>query len=192
METYYIPGIYRNTDSGEKIFGKEIPACINNGGYHLVTLKVYADGLIDCWGLVDFKGFKEKVRDGWVTVEVPPGHRINMLDLFYGDTTGLTFHVKNEDLIKKVGETIRQLQGKSTASDRCLKAFLLFMRSPSEEARADVAKNYEMVAEHHRKYILGDQDVKDGPLRLLISAKETPKDIANWREWYFVRETKIL
>ena len=38
----------------------------NGGTYFLTDLKVYADGMIDCWGLVDFTTFRQKVASGWV------------------------------------------------------------------------------------------------------------------------------
>lgn len=44
-----------------------VTSSLRNGAtYYLSDLKVYADGLIDCWGLVDVDGFREKVGQGWV------------------------------------------------------------------------------------------------------------------------------
>jgi hypothetical protein len=67
---------YRLGDDGERIEGTWRPAFIKNGDtYFLTDLKIYADGLIDCWGLVDIDGFREKVRSGWVATSLSEGGR---------------------------------------------------------------------------------------------------------------------
>jgi hypothetical protein len=41
-------------------------AFIHNGDrYYIAAIKVYQDGMIDCWGLLDFAGFRQKVAEGW-------------------------------------------------------------------------------------------------------------------------------
>src|SRR5262249_57840069 len=54
---------YRVQD-GKRIDGVFFMAFIHNGNYHLRHISVYQDGMIDCWGLVDFEGFRKKVRSG--------------------------------------------------------------------------------------------------------------------------------
>jgi hypothetical protein len=51
---------------GKRIDGVFFLAFIHNGDYHLSPISIYQDGMIDCWGLVDFERFKERVRSGWV------------------------------------------------------------------------------------------------------------------------------
>lgn len=63
----YVTDIYRKDTDGRVIFGKGLAAFIHNGRYHHVTIKIYQDGMIDCWELVDLVGFKEKVRRGAVS-----------------------------------------------------------------------------------------------------------------------------
>lgn len=54
--------------------GLFLQAFIKNGDHYFVTeIKVYKDGMIDCWGMVDFDGFKEKVKQGWVKTNLPEG-----------------------------------------------------------------------------------------------------------------------
>jgi hypothetical protein len=62
---------YRVLDDGERIEGTWRHVFIKNWQtYFLADLKVYADGLIDCWGLVNIEGFCEKVRQGWVATTI--------------------------------------------------------------------------------------------------------------------------
>lgn len=66
---------YRDVD-GRRIEGTWRPIFIKNGGtHHLADLKIYADGQIDCWGMVDLQGFSEKLRSGWVATSLPSGAR---------------------------------------------------------------------------------------------------------------------
>jgi hypothetical protein len=70
---------YRITEDGTRIDGVFAMAFIHNGDYHLTHISIYEDGMIDCWGLVDFAKFKKKVRSGWVVTQPPkkaPDQRI--------------------------------------------------------------------------------------------------------------------
>ncbi len=60
----YFNRTYRVEQDGTRIDGVFVLAFIHNGRYHLTPIRNYQDGMIDCWGLVDFEGFKEKVRSG--------------------------------------------------------------------------------------------------------------------------------
>ncbi|MYV61940.1 DUF1768 domain-containing protein, partial [Streptomyces sp. SID4931] len=63
---------YRIAD-GVRIPGTWRHAFIRNGRYFLTDLFIYADGLIDCWGLVTIEEFEEKLRTGWVATTLPDG-----------------------------------------------------------------------------------------------------------------------
>jgi hypothetical protein len=49
--------------------GMAIPIFIHNGHLFLTDLGVFADGLVDCWGMVDMEGLQVKLREGWVRPE---------------------------------------------------------------------------------------------------------------------------
>ncbi|MFD4764425.1 hypothetical protein ACFWOJ_38155 [Streptomyces sp. NPDC058439] len=42
---------------------------------------IYADRLIDCWGLVTLEEFQEKLRSGWVATSLPDGAEASAHDL---------------------------------------------------------------------------------------------------------------
>src|SRR5262245_58553150 len=56
-----------------RTYGKAIPAFIHNFSYHLVTVDVYADGAINCWGFVDLPLFRGKLAQGWVVPRAEVG-----------------------------------------------------------------------------------------------------------------------
>ncbi|HEY0605339.1 MAG TPA: hypothetical protein VGD58_20630 [Herpetosiphonaceae bacterium] len=181
--------IYRKTKDGQIILGKGLPAFIHNGNYHQVTIKVYADGLIDCWQLVDLDGFKQKIREGWVVTQVPAGKRISCHHLFYGSAT-LNCYVEIDEFVKEVEDTVRELQGQPTSSRLCKQAFETYLRQPSSDHQAALREAYERVPKHLRVYVLHDMDAKDGPIKRTISAH--PLDaatLASYRQWY-LRDTE--
>ncbi|MCX4403273.1 hypothetical protein OG840_15880 [Streptomyces sp. NBC_01764] len=76
-----------NRITSRKADGIRIPgtwrhAFIRNGGtFFLTDLVIYADGLIDCWGLVTVDEFEQKLRSGWVATDLPEGAEASAHDL---------------------------------------------------------------------------------------------------------------
>ena len=64
-----------------KTYGRAIPAFIHNGSYFFVTVDVYSDGAIDCWGFVDRSLFPTKVKSGRVATMPPVGDSISIFNL---------------------------------------------------------------------------------------------------------------
>ena len=176
--------IYRKTQDGQIIFGKGLPAFIHNGDYHQEIIEVYADGLINCWQLVDLDGFKQKVREGWVVTQVPAGKQITCHHLFYGRST-LTCYVEIDEFVKEVEDTIRDLQEQPTSSDLCEEAFCAYLREPTTEHHVALRDAYERVPRHLRVYVLHDMDAKDGPIKRVISSHPlAAADLTYYRQDY--------
>lgn len=109
---------YRMAD-GVRVPGTWRHAFIRNFDYHLTDLFIYADGLIDCWGLVTLEEFEEKLCSGWVATELPEGAEASAFDLarwkFAEPRTWLT----PEILVAEIRDTIDQLNGRPDSRDRC-------------------------------------------------------------------------
>lgn len=59
--------------------GRTIPGIIHNGpSYFLTSLRVYSDGLIDCWSMVDLAGLRDKIAEGWLVPSVPVEGRLSI------------------------------------------------------------------------------------------------------------------
>lgn len=165
----YLERTYRIVD-GERIEGSWRHIFIKNGGtYHLSALKVYADGMINCWGLVDFTTFQQKVASGWVATDLPQGAQASAFELgnwcFDQPWSALTPHL----LIAEVADEIEHLAGRPTSEDRCIAALDRYLDEMSEDNLAALRDAYHAVPEHLRIFLLGDQDAKDWPLRVLIT-----------------------
>ncbi|MFF3937426.1 NADAR family protein [Streptomyces phaeofaciens] len=155
---------------GVRVPGTWRHAFIRNGGsYFLTDLFVYADGLVDCWGLVTLDGFAEKLRTGWVATDLEAGARVSAHEMavwkFDEPHTWLTPGL----LLAEVRDTIDQLNGRPDSTDRCLAAVDAFLADRTEEKRATAREAYLAIPETQRHYALGDMDRKDWPLQVLVA-----------------------
>jgi ribA/ribD-fused uncharacterized protein len=157
-------------DGEERIEGTWRHVFIHNGpAFYLADLIVYADGAVDCWGLVPFPTFVEKVRNGWVATNIPDGAAGSAHHVGAWTFTNPRNAVSPEMLIGEVADEIAQLQGQPTSDRRCEAALDTYLSEPTEENRVRLAAAYEEIPAHMRRYVLGDQDNKDAPLRILLA-----------------------
>lgn len=159
---------YRTAD-GVRVPGTWRHAFIRNGDYFLTDLFIYADGLIDCWGLVTLEEFEEKLRCGWVATELPDGARASGHQLAAWRFREPHSWYTPELLLAEVRDTIEQLNGRPDSTDRCLAAVDAFLADRTEENRAIARAAYHAIPETQRHYALGDMDRKDGPLQVLVT-----------------------
>jgi hypothetical protein len=159
---------YRTTDDGERVDGVFAMAFIHNGNYHLTHISIYRDGMINCWELVTFEEFKEKVRSGWVVTQPPPDARISVSFLASFTATDASYWIKPEEFIREIADEIDRLNGRSTSSMRCSEAWHAYEELSSEANKEALRLAYEAVPEHNRRFVLGDMDRKDHPIRRVL------------------------
>lgn len=160
---------YRDVD-GRRVEGTWRHVFINNGGtYYLTDLKVYADGLIDCWGLVDLDGFRQKLTSGWVATTLPDGGRASGHLLASWTFNSPAFTPTIDDLYGEVADEIERLAGRPTTSDLCVEAAHRYVETRTEEDRLRLVDAYLKIPETHRTFVLGDMDHRDWPVRALAT-----------------------
>ncbi|WP_406864974.1 NADAR family protein [Streptomyces sp. HUAS MG47] len=159
------PKIHRIVD-GERIDGVSRPAFLRNGDHHyLVQLGIYADGLIDCWGLVTLEEFAADVRRGRVVTRFEDGMRAAVFETVEWEFGRVLSHpLTPESLIAEVRDDIDELNGRPDAVQRAWHAVDAFRVEPTEERRAALRAAYEQIPEHERHAALADHSVGDGPL----------------------------
>ncbi len=145
-------------EDGVEIPGTFTHAFIHNGKYFLAEIKVYKDGTIDCWELVNFEEFKQKIAQGWVVTSLPNNAEVSVSFLATFKATNVQAGVKEEEFIKEVADEIEKLNGRSTSTDRCVKAFQRFQAEQDEDARQHLEAAYEAVPEHLRWFMLDELD----------------------------------
>ena len=163
---------YRTTKDGTRIDGVFAMAFIHNGEYFLTHISIYQDGMIDCWGLVDFEEFKRKVRSGWVVTQPPKDARVSVSFLASFTAADASYWIEPEEFIKEVADEIEGLNGRPTTSDRCREAWAAYEASPSEATKEALRVAYEAMPKHQRRCVLYDQDRKDGPIRAVLYRHE--------------------
>ncbi|MEU2154693.1 NADAR family protein [Streptomyces sp. NPDC019396] len=161
--------IHRVAD-GVRIPGTWRHAFICNGGrYFLTDLAIYADGLIDCWGLVTLEGFEEKLRSGWVATTLPDGAEASAHDLAMWKFSEPQVWIEPEWLLAEVRDTIESLNGRPDSTERCMEAVEVFLADRTEENRDTAREAYLAIPVSKRLYALGDMDHKDWPLQVLVA-----------------------
>ncbi|MFD4240532.1 NADAR family protein [Streptomyces sp. NPDC058525] len=159
---------YRTVD-GVRIPGTWRHAFIRNGRYFLTDLFIYADGLIDCWGLVTIEEFEEKLRSGWVATTLPDGAKASAHGLAYWNFSEPQSRLTPELLAAEVRDTIDQLNGRPDSTGRCLAAVDAFLADRTEENRTAAHTAFLAIPASRRRYALSDMDTKDWPLRVLVA-----------------------
>ncbi|MEU2243818.1 NADAR family protein [Streptomyces sp. NPDC018338] len=159
---------YRTAD-GVRIPGTWRHAFIRNGSYFLTDLFIYADGLIDCWGLVTIEQFEEKLRTGWVATTLPDGAEASAHDLASWKFSEPRSWLTPELVVAEVRDTIDQLNQRPDSTGRCLAAVDAFLADRTEDNRAAAHAAFLAIPSSQRRYALGDMDSKDWPLRVLVA-----------------------
>lgn len=157
-------GIYR-LDNDKLILGVALKAYIHNLYFYIADIKVYADGLIDCWGLVNLEQFKEKAREGWVVTQIPDSAEVEYDDIASMTVSRVESHIELDEFVKEVEDAINALNGETTASQKCREAFTDYTNDPSWANKAKLSEAYYAVPKHNRVYILGDMDYKDARIK---------------------------
>lgn len=162
--------ITHRTADGVRIPGTWRHAFIRNGGqYFLTDLYIFADGIVDCWGLVTLDEFEQKLRSGWVATSLSEGTRASAHGLASWKFADPHCRLTPELLLAEVRDTVEQLNGRPDSTARCLAAVDVFLADRTEENRAAVRATYLAIPETQRLYALGDMDHKDWPLQALIA-----------------------
>lgn len=160
----------------EVVKGVSLPVFIYNLNFHLTDIHIYEDGMIDCWELVDYEGFLQKVKSGWITTSIPDGAMIYAFPLGNIETDKFYPNRTEEDLIKEVRGILDGFKGKKTVEQSCLDAFNAYVKNPTAENKDNLRVAFELVPQHNRRFLLGDMDVDDVPIRAAIYGEKVFKE----------------
>ena len=162
---------YRQED-GKIIIGVALPIFIHNVSYHLTEIQIFQDGKIDCWGLVDFDGFIGKLKQGWLQTTIPNNEKVFAFPLGNFEVSSFAPQKNSEELIKEVRDILERLNSRPTSDMICEKAFKAYISNPTVENETQLRMSYENVPIHNRRFILGDMDVDDIPIRVVLYGEE--------------------
>jgi hypothetical protein len=142
------------------VLGVFLTAFINNGAYYLTKIGVYADGMIDCWGLVDFEGFIRKAKSGWVVTMLPEGAEVGISDFTMFTANKMLYSVPESEFIKEVLDAIEELNARPSSMLLFVEAKKKYWNSPTEENQKLMHEAFEKVPHHKNKFVTNPRDRK--------------------------------
>jgi uncharacterized protein (TIGR02996 family) len=158
---------------GKVVPGVYFPAFIHNfDKYYLASIVAYVDGMVDCWGLVTFAEFKEKVRDGWVVTSIPDGARVNIHNVAFFTVSGVSVNGPEEEFVKDVANAIEELNGRPTAQARLIQAIGGLREQDTPELRSEFRRAYADLPAYLRRYFFGSRRERHTDLQRLLDGDE--------------------
>ncbi|GGN90011.1 hypothetical protein GCM10011579_085530 [Streptomyces albiflavescens] len=135
--------------------------------YVVVDLVVFADGAVRCDEPTDLAGLEKLLASGRISVTRPdaPARPAEPSKWASRSSEPLT----PDGFLLEVADLIEELSGRPTAAQRCHDAIQRYQREPTEPHRAALRDAYLAVPPHLRIYVLGDMDLQDRPLRILVT-----------------------
>jgi hypothetical protein len=185
--------IGRRNNLGEVIPYKSFDGFIKNGEHvYFTKFAVYADGIINCWGEVDIEGFKQKIKEGWVCLSPKEGDEIHF-DGFYVVAKEICVFCNDteERILNTINSIIDELNGIDW-NERCVNAFNDWYKNKTEDNRKILEDCYLKVPEQDRRYLLGDMDNKDIPIRVAIYGNKEIKGHVHFAVSRMLVETEDL
>ncbi|MFD8951492.1 NADAR domain-containing protein [Streptomyces xanthophaeus] len=142
-------------------------------GRHPEHLFVYADGSLrlGTYETTDLTRLREQLASGRIALRPDPGPepapepgpaRPKWEQRYPEPRT-------DESFLAEVAEEVARLAGRPTAGDRCRDAARALCAEPTPARRAALREAYLAVPAHLRVYLLGDMDLQDRPLRILVT-----------------------
>lgn len=93
----------------KEIRGYEFPGIIHNSSYFLTGLQVFADGLVNCWEMVDLAMFKRKLDAGWVVTSFPDGEELSIHGIGCVELTRPDWAHTPKSLLRFIQDAVKSL-----------------------------------------------------------------------------------
>jgi hypothetical protein len=170
---WYKDRVTQRIANGEVVPGVYFPAFIHNFDHHLASIVAYKDGMVECWGLVTFEEFVQKVRDGWVVTSLPEGATVSIYHVARFTACGISVEGPEEEFVKDVANAIEELNGRPTAQARLIEAIGGLRKRETAELRDQFRRAYADLPAYCRKYIFGSRMERYTHLQRLLGGDES-------------------
>lgn len=170
--SWYSKRVTQRIVEGKAVPGVCFPAFIHNFNYYLTSIVAYKDRVVDCWGLVTFEDFKEKVRSGWVVTSISEGAFVDIHNVARFTVSGISVMGPEEEFIKDVASAIEELNDRPTAQERLLKTIAGLCEQDTPELRKEFRRAYADLPAYYRTLIFGSRMQKFTDLQGLLADKE--------------------
>ena len=168
---WYSNRVTQRLSEGEVVPGVYFTAFIHNFDYHLASIVAYQDAMIECWGLVTFEEFQQKVRDGWVVTSVPEGATVSIHHVARFTVGGVVVEGPEEEFVKDVANAIEELNSRPTAQARLVEAISGLRKQDIPELRSQFRQAYADLPIYCRKYFFGSRMERHTDLQRLLEGE---------------------
>lgn len=135
--------------------------------YYLDDLIVFADGAVRCQDRTDLAGLEKLLASGRISVTRPGAPALPDEPSKWRSRHGEP--LTPDGFLSEVADKIEELNGRPTNGQRCWEAIRRYQQEPAERNRELLRDAYLAVPAHRRIYVLGDMDLQDRPLRILLT-----------------------
>ncbi|MFI5833660.1 NADAR family protein [Micromonospora sp. NPDC051300] len=158
------------TVEDEVVRGRQRLVFVREQEHYLLTpLCVYADGVVTWrWESTDVDGLRAAFDDGTLTLAPPEGATVTVIGTA-GGSARLTSWLTPDLVIGDLADEVDRLNDRPDSSGRCWDALIAYAAEPSRANLEIVRERYFAVPEHRRRYVLGDMDHDDVPVRILLA-----------------------
>ncbi len=174
--------IYREKN-GSLIKGTIINLLVNDDGYHLVDLKVYADGHLDCLGEIDLPTIKRLFQSGKLCWKMPPNEKLFIPYISYIWTSDYHNRKESEEFIFDLIESkIEELKNEESCQLKCIEAFKQYLINPIEPNLKKLKSLYDLFPADKKG--LFEHPPKDPLIKLM----ETQEHISREDREYYLKD----
>lgn len=140
---------YRIIDN-QRIEGRIFHAIRFNHKYFFVEVKVYADGIIECWEPFNLSSFNAYLESGKIRVDVPNGTSIHIYNLGEINVKEFLPEKTKEDFIKEIEDCIKELNGKKGRVSKCVDGYETYLLKGDRDSLNALKKLYDDLPSHQR------------------------------------------
>lgn len=164
---------YRN-ENGSLIKGAIFKIILNNGGYYLTDLIVYADGEIYCLGRISMEKLKDYLNSGKLVRTLPKESTLFIPFLGYVQVSNdVSSSYGNDKFIEILNETIKSLN-EENQKEKCIQLFKEYLLNPNHQNLKKLKKSYSLIPQNERA--LFEIDYKDALVKFLSTEKELSRE----------------
>ena len=182
--SYYGEPRFERDPMPERIAGDRSMFCYQDeaGDYYLTLVEIFAEDKIVLQWLPEsitltFDELKALVPQERVRSSPPVGSTIKLMGLGEARLAAIDYEIAIDSKLAEISDMLKKLKGEPDSAELCVQRYEEYCEQPSVEARDKLREAYEAVPEHERMYLLGDQDRKDFPIRIIIYGED---EIEGW------------
>lgn len=160
--------------------------------YYLAQLTIFEDGILEFSRLPktvlhNIKELEELINSEQIRTELDQGITVKIYNLGEFDIVSKKYGTDLADKVTEIKDTYNRLNDLPTSKQTCIELYRNYNENPIEENKEKLKIAYEQVPKHKRLY-LGDMDVKDIPIRMIIYGE---KEIENWSHRIIARKQGV-